>query len=276
MMRTPVPTSLVLIPLVMVAACSAQSDKASDPAPRSSAEASAQPPAPPAPPAQTPVTAREVHEKNDLYEFDYSYPASAGAVPGLKALLDKDLDNARSKLKAEALEGQQAAKDNRFPYHPYTHSVEWKVVTDMPAWLSLSTLVGYYSGGAHPNYGYDTILWDRIAGQRRAPVDLFASKAALRGAIRKDFCRELDRQRAKKRSGPDMGDIREFSQCIDPTDQTVILGSSNGKAFDRIGVLIGPYAAGPYAEGSYEVTVPVTQQVLDVVRPEFKPSFFAR
>lgn len=263
--------ALALLLPALAAACSAQDQ----PSPGPSSEAAAQPPAPPEPPAQTPVTAREVHEKNDLYEFDYSYPASAGAVPQLKALLDSDLDTARSKLKAEAKQGQEAARANGYPYHPYTHSVDWKVVTDMPAWLSLSTLIGYYSGGAHPNYGYDTILWDRIAGKRRAPVDLFTSKAALQDAIRAPFCKELDRQRARKRSGQSMGDIPEFSDCIDPTEQTVILGSSNGKAFNRIGILIGPYAAGPYAEGDYEVTVPVTPQVLAAVRPEFRAAFVA-
>lgn len=262
---------LLLTPLALLAACSGE--KA--PAPAQSTEAAVSAPTPPEPPAQTPVNARTVHEENDLYVFDYSYPASAGAVPGVKALLDSELDEARSKLKAEASEGQKSAKANGFPYHPYTHSVKWKVVTDLPAWLSLSTLVGYYSGGAHPNYGFDTLLWDRIAGKRRAPVDLFASKAALAGAIRSAFCQELDRQRAKKRSGPDTGDIPEFSECIDPTDQTVILGSSNGKTFNRIGILVPPYAAGPYAEGDYEVTLPVTQKVLNAVRPEFKAAFVA-
>lgn len=262
---------LLLTPLVLLAACSGEKT----PAPAQTTEAPPPAPPPPSPPAQTPVTAREVHEKNDLYEFDYSYPAAAGAVPGVKALLDAELDEARTKLKAEASEGQNSAKADGFPYHPYTHSVEWKVVTDLPAWLSLSTLVGYYSGGAHPNYGFDTLLWDRIAGKRRAPVDLFASKAALAGAIRTAFCQELDRQRAKKRSGTDMGDIPEFSDCINPTEQTIILGSSNGRAFNRIGILVAPYAAGPYAEGDYEVTVPVTQKVLDVVRPEFKAAFVA-
>lgn len=263
---------LLFSSLALLAACSAE--KA--PAPAPSMEASAQPPAPTAPPAQIPVTAREVHEKNDLYEFDYSYPATAGTIPDLKALLDGELEKARRELKAEATEGQKLAQEGGYPFNPYSHSVEWKVVTDLPAWLSMSTLVGFYSGGAHPNYVYDTILWDRIAGKRRAPIDLFTSKAALTDSIRTPFCKELDRQRARKREGQNMGDIAEFSECIDPAEQTVILGSSNGKAFDRIGILISPYAAGPYAEGDYEVTVPVTPKVLAAVRPEYRAAFVAR
>lgn len=269
------PALILIWPLVALAGCSNGTEPA--PAPSTSAPGIAAP-APPAPPSSSAiaVTARDVHEENDLYDFAYSYPASAGAVPGLKSLLDKELDKARGELIASAREGQQAAKEGGFPYHPYSHSVEWQVVTDLPAWLSLSTMVGFYTGGAHPNYVFDTILWDRIAGQRRAPTDLFLSKAALTEAIRGPFCKELDRQRTQKRGGEQLGGISEFDDCIDPSGQTVILGSSNGKAFNRIGVLIAPYEAGPYVEGAYEVTLPVTTKVLAAVKPEFRNGFVAQ
>ena len=64
-----------------------------------------------------------------------------------------------------------------------------------------------------------------------------------------------------------------FSDCIDPTDSTIILGSSNGKAFDRIGVLVAPYEAGPYAEGEYEVTLPVNDAVMAAVKPDYRATF---
>ena len=56
----------------------------------------------------------------------------------------------------------------------------------------------------------------------------------------------------------------------------MILGSSNGKAFDRIGILVAPYEAGPYAEGDYEITLPVTDAVIAAVKPEYRPSFASR
>lgn len=273
-MRVVLPVAHLLSALAL-GACSAGDDPSAAPSAGATGSTMAVPPARAEAAAQIPVTAREVHEDNALYQFDYSYPASAGAIPALKALLDSDLEKARTELKAEAGEGQKLAMEGGFPFNPYSHSVEWKVVTDLPGWLSLSTLIGFYSGGAHPNYVFDTILWDRQAGKRRAPADLFASKAALSAAIRTPFCKELDCQREKKREGQEMGAIPEFSECIDPVDQTVILGSSNGKAFDRIGVLVSPYAAGPYAEGDYEVTVPVTAKVLGAVKPEFRSAFVA-
>ena len=46
-------------------------------------------------------------------------------------------------------------------------------------------------------------------------------------------------------------------------------------AFDRVGFLIDPYTAGPYAEGTYEVTLPVTRAILAAVKPEYAESFTA-
>lgn len=224
--------------------------------------------------APTPVAARSVAEENDTFEFAYAYPAAAGAIPSLKEVLDKDLDKTRELLAADARKGAIAAKSNGYPYNRYSHSVDWKVVTDIPAWLSMSALIGFYSGGAHPDSVFDTLLWDKIANVRRAPADLFASKAVLNAAIREPFCKELDKQRANKREVQELGGgIVEFEKCIEPVEQVLILGSSNGKAFDRIGILVAPYNAGPYSEGSYEVTVPVTAKVMAALKPGYRPAF---
>jgi hypothetical protein len=267
-------TVLLALPCLLLAACSGE------PAPQASgtataSEAAPQPPAPPPVPVPVPADARAVSESNDLYEFDYAYPAAAASIPSLKALLDKDLDARKAELIRLAREGQRDAKGGGYEYHPYSRTIDWKVVTDLPGWLSMSTIVGDYSGGAHPNYGYEGLLWDRSTNRRYAAEDLFVSKGALSAAIRKPFCAELDRQRARKRGGEAPG-LPEFAECIDPVEQTVILGSNHGKAFNRIGVLVAPYAAGPYAEGDYDVTVPVTDAVLRAVKPEYLPLFSTR
>lgn len=150
------------------------------------------------------------------------------------------------------------------------------MVTETPAWLSLSSTISTYTGGAHGMYWFHTILWDKQAERQREPQELFISKQALAKAIQPEFCRQLDRQRAKKRGEPvKQGSDDPFAKCLDPTDYVVILGSSDGKAFDRIGVLVPPYEAGPYAEGSYEVTLPVTPAILAAVKPGFRSSFAA-
>lgn len=262
----------ILGALLAVAGCN---QEAAAPVPK----ASATPAAAIAATAKTSVSAssgqaRAVDESNGLYEFAYVYPAQAGGIPALKTWLDADLVKQRARLVADARQGRREAREGGFPYHLHSRSITWEVVADLPAWLSLSALVDAYAGGAHPNHWFDQMLWDKQAGKRRQPHELFTSKAALSRAIREPFCLEIDRQREERRGEKvDRSSDDPFSECLDPTDHAVILGSSNGAAFNRIGVLVPPYEAGPYVEGSYEVTLPVTAAVLAAVKPEFARSF---
>lgn len=264
--------TLSLFPaLLLLAACQKQ-----DPAPV--AKASTTPASTPAAPALQPQTAEAkavtVDEKTALYEYYFSYPAQAAGIPALKALMDGELAKARAELASEARESQEEAKRAEFDFRPHTRDVVWQVVTDLPGWLSLSATISVYSGGAHPNHWFGTMVWDRQAGRQREALDLFTSKQALSRAIRASFCDRIDAERAERRGEPVIRSQEGlFDDCIDPVEQTVILGSSNRRQFNRIGVLVPPYEAGPYAEGSYEVTLPVTAAVLAAVKPEYRDSF---
>lgn len=256
----------------MIAAC--QTEKAPDDEPSPAPTAREAAPLPTTAATQASAGGRNIDEETPLYTFEYSYPWAVGTIPALKARLDADIDRQRGELAATAKEGSDEAKTNDFPYQKHSRSIGWKVVTDLPGWLSLSTIVGTFEGGAHPNYWFNALLWDRKADTERKALDLFTSKEALSAAIRPRFCAEIDRQRAKKRGEPvrrDGGDA--FSECLDPAAYTLILGSSNSETFDRIGILVPPYEAGPYVEGDYEVTLPITAPVLALVRPEYRASF---
>lgn len=209
------------------------------------------------------------------YVFSYRWPAAVEAVPDLRSRLMKDQEAVRRAFAEEAGQARQAAAaEPGRPFLPHELSVEWKVAADLPAWLSLSQSLSVFEGGAHPNTGFDSLVWDRRAGVERPPLDLFTSPEALDAAIRAPFCDALDRERATRRGAPvDRASGDEFDACIRPSGQAVVLESSDRKRFDRISILVAPYAAGPYVEGSYEVTVPVTPAVLQAVKPEFRAAF---
>lgn len=269
----PARIALACAALMALGACGKGADTPAT-APAATTASSPAPPPVPAPPPPAAAEARKLSVENALYIFDYAYPAAAAAIPALKAQLDADLDRQQQELAAEARAEAEAAKVEGFPFNLHSRSFDWKVVADLPGWLSLSTLAGSYTGGAHPNYGYQTILWDKSANVARVPADLFQSPQALSAAIRHDFCRGLNVQRTKKRGRPvDPASTDEFDGCIDPAEQVVILGSTDGALFSRIGVLVAPYNAGPYAEGDYEVTLPVTRSVLAAVKPEYRRYF---
>lgn len=268
----------VLAFAVMVSACGqddAGAMTAANGTPTAPASAAAEPV-----PSESPEPAADGRTEklsNDLVEFSYAYPDAAARYPGLRAMLDAKLDEARKGLESEARKDRADAQAEGFPYRPHSSDTTWKVVTQTPRFLSLSAETYYYMGGAHGNTGFETVLWDRKDNVARQPLDLFASKDALRSALREPFCAALDRARAVKRGGPiSRNPDDSFDACIDPLESVVILGSTDGKAFDRIGVLVPPYAAGAYAEGSYDITVPLSRGLADAVRPQFRDAFAVR
>lgn len=208
----------------------------------------------------------------DLH-FSYRYPPQVRVIPRLRAWFDREGERLRSASLAQAQDDRRAAAKNGAVFNPYESDRTWKVVTDTPRFLSLSLQLYDYTGGAHGNSAFDSLIWDKATSARRTTLSFFTSGPALRAALSPAFCRQLDAERRKKRGGEPGSSMPDFEQCIDPTQETVILGSSDRRRFNRIGILIAPYDAGPYAEGSYEVTLPVTPAILAAVRPEWRRYF---
>lgn len=261
---------LALVPMILLAACGTK-----EPAPTPSATdaAIATEAASEAPP---PAEAVDIKTENPRYSFAYAYPAAAAGIPALRAELDNEMAKARAELTSIAKEAESAAKAEDFEFNPFDQSTKWTVVTDLPGWLSLKRDYYEFTGGAHGNYGTGALLWDKAAGQARDVLTLFVSKAAFDAALRPAFCNALDKQRAERRGAPvDRTSGDSFDDCLAPSDVTVLLGSSNKQQFNRIGLIADPYAAGPYAEGSYEVTLPVTPALLKAVKPEYRAAFAA-
>ena len=146
--------------------------------------------------AQAPGGARSVEVANDLYAFAYAYPEAAGKIPGIRHALDTELEKSRAELTSESNNDEAAARKDGYPYRAHESRTTWKVVTSLPDWLSLSAQVYVFSGGAHGMTAFDTLVWDKRAGARLAPIDLFTSKDAFRTVTRAPFLR-----RARPRAG---------------------------------------------------------------------------
>ncbi len=243
--------------------------------------AGAAPPPTPSPTASATATAsngaRAVAEETDDFLFEYSYPAEAGRIVELASLLDVDLAEQREDLAAQSAAARRDARQEGFPYNKYSYTAEWKVVSDLPGWLSLSADVATYTGGAHGNYTIRSLVWDKKAERSVDAAALFTSPGALEEALGERFCQALDRERAERRGEPVAEDSDAmFDQCPKIGELEVLVGSSNGRTFNRLTLYAGPYVAGPYAEGAYEVHLPVDAGVLAAVKPEYREAFGAR
>jgi len=222
--------------------------------------------------------ARSVAEETDDFLFEYSYPAEAGKIAELATVLDIQLEQRREELAAEAAAARREARRDGFPYNKHSYGAEWKVVSEVPGWLSLSSAIATYSGGAHGNSTIESLVWDKEGEQARDAKRLFTSPAARDDAFGDRFSEGRDPRRAERRGAPleeeEAGDT--FTKCPGIDELVILLGSSNGRTFNRLTVYAGPYVAGPYAEGAYEVDLNVDRAILAAVKPEYREAFSAR
>lgn len=213
-----------------------------------------------------------VKEETELFSYTFAYPAEVDAIPALASEIQRQEDVTKSQMLADAESDRKASRGGAFPYRQHSLSVDWKVVADLPGWLSLTREFATYTGGAHGIYGVTSLVWDKQEGRAMEGIDFFVSPGTLTSAVAQTYCPALDRQReAKNGAAPDRSD--PFGQCPDVTELTIIPGSSNGSTFDRVGFYAGPYVAGSYAEGSYEVTLPVDARIMEAVKPEYRGTF---
>ena len=221
--------------------------------------------------------ARSIAEETERYDFAYSWPAEAAAEPKLSAYLETKAEGLREDLKKESDEDWDAAQGQEWTPRQHSTSVEWKVVADIPGYLSLSRHLATYSGGAHGMYGVQSLVWDREAEKAMKGIELFTSPVALEQGIGQRLCDTLNKAREKRRGMKvEEGSDDIFDKCPGLDEASILIGSSNGRTFDRISVYFGPYVAGAYAEGDYELDFDVTASVIDAVKPEYADAFSVR
>jgi len=126
--------------------------------------------------------------------------------------------------------------------------------------ISLKQVDFDYSGGAHPNTLTTGILWDKALKRRIGLADLFRRNADLT-ALDQALCTAINA--AKRARVPDSAAMtlggRPGSACPRAADTAFVLapGTVNGKAAGLV-FFIGAYQVGPYAEGGYEIAIPVS------------------
>ena len=212
-------------------------------------------------------------EKTDLLEFLYAWPAQASAVPEIAAKLRKDMESGKADALKMAADDRKSAQQSGFPFHAHSLETRWTVAADTPRFLSLRSSRYTYTGGAHGMTGYDVLLWDKARKRETSVQALMTSPKAFAEAIRGTFCDGLDKARAKKRGGPIIRGDDPFTECIDPMKEVLVPTSRGGKLIDQIVVVIGPYSAGSYAEGTYEVPLPVNAAMRTAIKTEYQDAF---
>ncbi|HYC67197.1 RsiV family protein [Brevundimonas sp.] len=140
----------------------------------------------------------------------------------------------------------------------YTNTVTFVAAAETGKLFSLKR-VSFETGGAHPNTLTSGVLWDKALKRQIGLADLFRKGADL-SVLDEALCSALNT--AKRARVPDGASITFDSKpfaCPHIASTAFVLapGTVQGKAAG-LTFLIGPYQAGPYAEGAYELAIPAT------------------
>lgn len=221
----------------------------------------------------------EIKSDKDGLEFAYAWPSPAAAIPELDAWLRGNAEAQRVKAAKEAVDDQAQARKAGYPFHDHNYVEKYAVAADTPRVLVLQSDGYVFTGGAHGMPFNTVIIWDKTA-KKRLPTSALVDIAAFKRLADDRFCKELDRQRAEKRGAPvkpgDPDQIDSFTTCVDLAKQTLLPISQKGRALDALRIVVGPYEAGPYAEGRYTIELPFDAKTAAAVQPAWKDAFEAR
>lgn len=229
--------------------------------------------------AVTPALAAdyETTERTPLVELHLRVPASAMAIAPLRqqilAMFKSDADQA----KADARED----KDGNPSFHPYSIDTTWRLTFENESVMSLSAETIADTGGAHPNQGFSTIVWDKKVGHDVPIEALFTPdqlKPALQ-AIADAAARAWTRiytQRAGQKPEPDT-DLADAGIGADPEKlKTYALIYAKGQtSANGILLLFGAGEAWPNVLGDFRLAVPASV-FAKYLAPRWKEVFVAQ
>lgn len=256
----------LLLPLTLLAAC--QQHSAGPAAHENNLAAS-----PAAKPVEPAAKAFAVDEENGLIQFHYGWSAEAAAVPQLVERFTKDMEKVKAELIAGAKEDKAMREKEGFEFHGFMSSTDYETAGQSDRLLSLRIDAGSYTGGAHDSAGTNALLWDRVSQREMKVSDLFAEPANMDRLLTQRWCDALNKAREEKRGEP-IGGSGMFDECP-RLDEIAIIPSDKDKngRFDTLLLVASPYVAGPWVEGTYEIELTVTPELLAALKGEYRASF---
>lgn len=203
--------------------------------------------------------------------FTYDLPTLPDTVPLLASQLESLQDRARYAYDEGRAELAEMMPEGSAMVAGYEHSQQWSVTGQTDALIALGSETYSYTGGAHGNTAFDALVWDVASDRPIGILGLFTNRYLGLSMIDEPFCVSLREQQVER-----MGEIAEDDFWADcpSLDQVAIAptGSDNGP-FTGFRVRVPPYIAGPYAAGSFDVDVPVTAEMLEQLKLEYRSSF---
>lgn len=200
--------------------------------------------------------------------IDISLPDNIDNLPGpLADEIRKRANRGTEAFIATAQADKAAAANEGFEFREHSLDVSWVEVGPKSGRLAgfLGTYATY-TGGAHPNVGFDVLNWDREESRVLAFEDLFKDSVNARQLMADALKKGLLEAKRARLEGTGFDETEMMSAWVSPAfedNNAVFQGFTIARSDDEslAGGLVyhfAPYEVGAYAEGVYKVGVPYT------------------
>lgn len=222
-------------------------------------------------PPPIPASALVIRRSAAEYQWYWRIAPEVATQPALLRAMRKTALTEAATAARVAARAAASAKKAGYPFRRYETISDWSLAADTPQLLTLAGEVYSFTGGAHGDSGYAVKIWDKAA-RRTITIDgLFSDWPQVRKIIEPAYCAALaEAQRARRGTPAGSGAYA----CPKLSEQPVVPYGGRLTSAGQVHVLIGPYVAGPYAEGGYIISLPWPEAIRPFVKPAFRAALF--
>ena len=195
----------------------------------------------------------------------------------LSAVMQKYREQVETAQKEQQTDAAELKAEGEKLVAPYDHSVAWLGGRHHPELWSLAFQIYSYTGGAHGNHWTDTYNYHPKTNSILTLEDLFNDPKAweiLDTAVLAGVISEKQKRWAEWNSDEPYDSTQDFfMEELEFNAETLnswVVTKKEG--LNGILFFFAPYAVGPYAEGGYEVFVPIAV-IQEFIKEEFKGIF---
>lgn len=218
-------------------------------------------------PAGIPASDLIIRQSSPQIDWRWRMAPEAATQPPLLAAMRKTALAAAAEAKSQAAADAAEATNAGFPFRRHEYIGDWSLAADTPRLLALAGESYAYTGGAHGNTTYAAKIRDKAARQDIAFSALFTDWAKARALLEPAYCAALAREQKARGGNPD-------NNCPSLAEQPIVPWAGLARQASQFRVLLAPYAAGSYAEGSYLITLPWPEGIRPLVKPAFRDDLF--
>ena len=220
-----------------------------------------------------------IEETNPKIDIRIAIDPTASSHPGLLEILHEDASALAAKQRQLAAE-DHTERGGEPSWNPHQLDAAYEVTFFNGKIASVVSKRDTYTGGAHGNQDFVTMLLDLEGGRRINPEGLFVdfspgSEAfeAIQAYVRDSISFERASRLGLPEIPPeDLDWILEGTATPEQLLRFTLMDYDEAEKVSDILMYFPPYQVGSYAEGSYMLDVPALV-FADYLAPEFRPLF---